>query len=229
MKVLRTANPRVYHRILRLALLALLCPTAAFSKTFNCDDSRYILSCFKAYEVGILPSHKAKLNRIVHEVRLSTKKLTALNRITVIGHSAYYRASDPAEEMALQRAHQVKDYLRQALDNSGLNGVTIIVGGVGVREPITTNSTVHGRNINRRVEVFLRSNKFARQRLKRARASCKAKNTFSRVANVNGKTCYSNLHAKALCNQHADLGYNEKITFAACRPLVTQCVICEEG
>jgi len=71
--------------------------------------------------------------------------------ITVIGHTDNTGGDVLNEQLAMDRASAVRDYL----SSRGLAASHVQVQGRGEREPVTTNATDAGRAQNRRVEIFM--------------------------------------------------------------------------
>ena len=72
-------------------------------------------------------------------------------RLTIEGHSD--NTGSPAANQALseQRANTVRDYLI----NQGLDSGSLSAQGLGIKNPIASNDTIEGRQMNRRVEIIV--------------------------------------------------------------------------
>ena len=72
-------------------------------------------------------------------------------RLTIEGHSD--NTGSPAANQALseQRANTVRDYLI----NQGLDSGSLSAQGLGIKDPIASNDTIEGRQMNRRVEIIV--------------------------------------------------------------------------
>jgi|LSQX01.2.fsa_nt_gb outer membrane protein OmpA-like peptidoglycan-associated protein len=74
--------------------------------------------------------------------------------ITIYGHTDNTGSAAVNERLSLQRAQAVADYLKSL----GIAGERMIYEGKSYTEPLADNSTVEGRRLNRRVEVFISAN-----------------------------------------------------------------------
>jgi outer membrane protein OmpA-like peptidoglycan-associated protein len=72
-------------------------------------------------------------------------------RVTIVGHTDNVGADELNNRLSLDRAANVRDYLR----NHGVDASRMIVNGRGEQEPIANNDTSTGRAQNRRVEILL--------------------------------------------------------------------------
>ncbi|MCB0354302.1 MAG: OmpA family protein [Bdellovibrionales bacterium] len=76
-------------------------------------------------------------------------------RIHVVGHSDDNGTPEYNERLALARARTVSGYLAAR----GISMDQIMVSSFGAERPIATNATPVGRQLNRRVDVFLEGDK----------------------------------------------------------------------
>jgi len=72
-------------------------------------------------------------------------------RVTIVGHTDNVGGDELNNRLSLDRAANVRDYLR----NHGIDASRMIVNGRGENQPIANNDTSAGRAQNRRVEIFL--------------------------------------------------------------------------
>ncbi len=89
-----------------------------------------------------------------------TLKKYADTRILIEGHTDSKGPKKYNQELSVERASSVGDYLR----TFGVTGSRIIEKGFGETQPVADNSTSEGRQKNRRVEVAI----FANEELKEA-------------------------------------------------------------
>lgn len=82
-------------------------------------------------------------------IKLRSKNIDS---IVVEGHTDITGSFQMNEKLAEERAWSVEDAIRQRLV---LPESTIITGGWGGRKPAAVNSTAAGRQLNRRVEIFV--------------------------------------------------------------------------
>lgn len=72
-------------------------------------------------------------------------------RVTIVGHTDNVGGDQLNNRLSLDRASNVRDYLR----NHGIDSSRMIANGRGETQPISNNDTSAGRAQNRRVEIFL--------------------------------------------------------------------------
>jgi outer membrane protein OmpA-like peptidoglycan-associated protein len=72
-------------------------------------------------------------------------------RVTVVGHTDSTGGEALNDQLSLERAAKVRDYLSAV----GVDESRVIANGRGEAEPLAANDTVAGRAQNRRVEIFL--------------------------------------------------------------------------
>ena len=72
-------------------------------------------------------------------------------RLTIVGYSDSTGSEAVNDRLSLERAANVRDYLRR----QGVDPTHIIVNGRGERDPVASNDSVAGRAQNRRVEILL--------------------------------------------------------------------------
>ncbi|WP_068636868.1 OmpA family protein [Thauera butanivorans] len=71
--------------------------------------------------------------------------------VTIIGHTDSTGSDAVNNPLSINRAAAVRDYLTAR----GVSAQRIAIDGRGSRQPIADNSTVSGRAMNRRVEIFV--------------------------------------------------------------------------
>ena len=74
--------------------------------------------------------------------------------LTIIGHTDSIRGKDASRELSLRRAKLVKDFLSKSF---GIDTRRMKVFGEGKNSPISSNSTLDGRQKNRRIEIIFSS------------------------------------------------------------------------
>lgn len=72
-------------------------------------------------------------------------------RVTVVGHTDNTGGPAINDRLSLERAANVREYLRER----GIDSSRIIANGRGEYEPVASNDSMGGRAQNRRVEIFL--------------------------------------------------------------------------
>lgn len=102
-----------------------------------------------SFETGksqLLPGGLNRLTPLINYLRLSPKTQVRIDGYTdSVGGVAYN------QQLSLDRANAVKSILMDA----GVAGDRISTTGSGLTKPVATNSTVAGRQANRRVEITL--------------------------------------------------------------------------
>ena len=73
-------------------------------------------------------------------------------RISIIGHTDSTGSDTSNNQLSIQRAESVRDYLV----TRGVPSENVMTAGRGEREPVAENTTDAGRARNRRVEIYLR-------------------------------------------------------------------------
>jgi outer membrane protein OmpA-like peptidoglycan-associated protein len=77
--------------------------------------------------------------------------LSADQRVTIVGHTDNVGGEALNNRLSLDRAANVREYLRA----QGVDPSRIMVNGRGENEPVASNDSPSGRAENRRVEIFL--------------------------------------------------------------------------
>ena len=72
--------------------------------------------------------------------------------VHVIGHTDSTGSDSYNQGLSERRASSVKTYLA----SHGVNGERVLTVGKGESEPVASNATSDGRQMNRRVEIFLK-------------------------------------------------------------------------
>jgi outer membrane protein OmpA-like peptidoglycan-associated protein len=72
-------------------------------------------------------------------------------RLTIEGHSDNTGSPAANQTLSEQRANAVRDYLI----NQGLDSGSLSAQGLGIKNPIASNDTIEGRQMNRRVEIIV--------------------------------------------------------------------------
>lgn len=87
------------------------------------------------------------------------KDYLQLNRkvnIIITGHTDNTGTETYNEELSLERAKSLSDYLI----NNGIQNNRVLIQGAGSKKPISTNDSEIGKRLNRRVEIeFIRNEK----------------------------------------------------------------------
>lgn len=212
-----------------MALLAMALPVSA-EQGLTCTSSPLIVACFEAYKTRLRSFHDPQLEAIADRIAESRNWKLPVDHITVVGHSARFKPTDPVEENAKGRAETVARALAEKLNKRGLTDFEIVTGSFGDSEPQTTNSTRAGRALNRRAEIILASRAEVNRRVDTLKELCAGKNGTSKIIVKKSTTiCRDLLQAHQTC--WSELSPTAKETFfgAGCYPLSLQCVLCREG
>ncbi|HYI01520.1 OmpA family protein [Hyalangium sp.] len=100
---------------------------------------------FASGQAELLPSARNRLSEVAEALKQSP------NALTIEGHTDSQGPDFYNEDLSLQRAEQVRDYLL----SRGVPPDRIAVRGLGEYRPVASNSTPEGRANNRRVEIVL--------------------------------------------------------------------------
>ena len=103
---------------------------------------------FDYNRASLKPSFYPALNKIASVIRQHDK-----TSVEVIGHTDSRGSEEYNQRLSERRAEAVANYLI----GRGVDPSRITTSGRGESEPRATNSTEAGRQLNRRVEIFLRS------------------------------------------------------------------------
>lgn len=190
----------------------------------TCESDPLILACFDAYETGLRSFHGRQLDAIADRIAASREWKFPIDLVTVIGHAAKYKQTDPVVKNSRERAETVAQALATRLQARGLPGVRIEQGFLGIDAPRTTNATQAGRALNRRAEVFLDNRGYLGRRERALGASC-GKSARTEVIRGQAIPCLDDREAEAVCRQQAEISPG-RLAGAACSPLEIRCVVC---
>ncbi len=101
---------------------------------------------FDTGRYDIKPNMRPVLDRLA-----STLNQHPVTTVTIIGHTDSTGSDAVNNPLSINRAAAVRDYLTAR----GVSAQRIAIDGRGSRQPIADNSTVSGRAMNRRVEIFV--------------------------------------------------------------------------
>lgn len=102
---------------------------------------------FEADETGLKAGAIANLEVIAEAIRRDPRS----NRVHVVGHSDDTGDSSYNERLAQSRARSVTAYLA----GRGISMDQIILHSYGSKRPIASNATAEGRQLNRRVDLYV--------------------------------------------------------------------------
>ena len=118
----------------------------------NCGEERYTLSgdgLFDFNKATIRPDLAAKLDNIVaNSQKLKDKGYSS---ITIVGHTDSVGSDAYNQGLSERRAASTADYLVAR----GIPREVIMTSGMGETQPVATNETAEGRQLNRRVEITI--------------------------------------------------------------------------
>lgn len=104
---------------------------------------------FETGKYALTEASKVSLSKFAVEMRDLPE-----TDITIYGHTDNTGSAAVNERLSLQRAQAVSDYLKSL----GIAAERMVYEGKSYTEPVADNSTVEGRRLNRRVEVFISAN-----------------------------------------------------------------------
>ncbi len=93
--------------------------------------------------------------RALDELAMRLKDDAAISQINVVGHTDSVGADEYNQKLSMRRANSVSDYLI----SKGITREMMLVAGMGESEPVETNETSEGRQLNRRVEIIIRGSR----------------------------------------------------------------------
>ncbi len=143
--------------------LSVILPLAAAPPLFaadpSCLDGPRVLACFEAYKTSLRDFHYKQLDEIADEIAASFKSSKPLNIVSIRGHAATFKKTDPVWMLGGERAFNVRVELEKRLVARKLDmskfGITS--AGLANTVPKFSDATMAGRALNRRVEIVLSS------------------------------------------------------------------------
>jgi len=118
----------------------------------TCGEERYTISgdgLFDFDKATIRPDLAAKLDKIVAESpELKSKGYT---KVDIVGHTDSVGSDAYNQSLSERRAESTADYLA----SKGIPRNVITTSGMGESQPVATNETAEGRQLNRRVEITI--------------------------------------------------------------------------
>jgi OOP family OmpA-OmpF porin len=118
----------------------------------TCGEERYTISgdgLFDFDKATIRPDLAAKLDQIVAESpELKSKGYT---KVDIVGHTDSVGSEAYNQSLSERRAESTADYLV----SKGIPRNVITTSGMGESQPVATNETDEGRQLNRRVEITI--------------------------------------------------------------------------
>ncbi|MDX1345142.1 MAG: OmpA family protein [Sedimenticolaceae bacterium] len=119
----------------------------------NCGEERYTISgtgLFDFDKATIRPDLQEKLDKLIAESpKLKEKGYTS---VTVVGHTDSIGTEEYNQGLSERRADAVADYLSTGAD---VPRSVFQTSGMGELQPVATNETEEGRQLNRRVEITI--------------------------------------------------------------------------
>ncbi|HQT82133.1 MAG: hypothetical protein B7Z60_07345 [Ferrovum sp. 37-45-19] len=97
------------------------------------------------------PQGKAAIDRELTKIKDHHHSLDAIKTIKIVGYTDSVGSKQYNLKLSLRRAEAVKSYLVK----NGLAAEMIQVSGLGMADPVDTNSTKAGRAKNRRAEIYI--------------------------------------------------------------------------
>ena len=121
----------------------------ANNKAFTKVDTLFIPDILFRYNSSdINTEFMGKLQTLITNIRIRH-----FSAIEIVGHTDNIGSKDFNNNLSLQRANAIKNYILLQLS---LPGEMIATKGMGEISPIATNETPEGRKSNRRVEIILK-------------------------------------------------------------------------
>jgi outer membrane protein OmpA-like peptidoglycan-associated protein len=107
--------------------------------------------------------HPAQIDAIAREIISRARRGRPVPTVCIVGHTDYVGAVDSNYELGLRRAKSVKDELCKKLGRYA-NPMTFVVNSLGETDPSPSGTSTRARDLNRRVEVFLLSERLEGER-----------------------------------------------------------------
>jgi len=211
-----------------LALLPIALPVSA-DQGLTCTNSQLIVACFEAYKTRLRNFHNRQLDAIADRIAESRGWKVPVDYITVVGHSARFKPSDPVEENAKGRAESVAQALEQKLRKRNIDDFEIVTASFGDSQPRATNSTRNGRALNRRAEIILGGRSEVNDHVNALREICVRASGRSRTIKLqSAEICRSIPQAEQTCRRELSPTVRNSLVGASCHPLSAYCVVCRE-
>ena len=121
-----------------------------------CHAEKMILDCFISFDAKPIDKHLEQLKAIAKKVAQSYSTDSPVDFITIDGFGVKWGNNNPVL-MSEQRANFIAEELKKKLEGRGvqLDYIRFLVRGRGIEDPRASNSSKHGRALNRRVEIML--------------------------------------------------------------------------
>ncbi|MDE2423574.1 MAG: OmpA family protein [Betaproteobacteria bacterium] len=97
------------------------------------------------------PNGKKAINAELAKIKIHHHAKNPIKAIKIVGYTDNVGSKQYNLKLSLKRAQAVKAYLVK----KGLNAKIISVSGLGMADPVATNSTKAGRAKNRRAEIYI--------------------------------------------------------------------------
>ncbi len=119
----------------------------------NCGEELYTISgtgLFDFDKATIRPDLAEKLDKLIAESPKLREK--GYSKVTIVGHTDSVGSEEYNQGLSERRANAVADYLSTGAD---VPRDVFTTTGMGEMQPVATNETEEGRQLNRRVEVTI--------------------------------------------------------------------------
>jgi len=119
----------------------------------TCGEELYTISgsgLFDFDKATIRPDLQAKLDKLIAESPKLREK--GYSSVTIVGHTDSVGSEAYNQDLSERRANAVADYLSAGAD---VPREVFVTSGMGESQPVATNETDEGRQLNRRVEVTI--------------------------------------------------------------------------
>jgi hypothetical protein len=134
-----------------------ICGGTPFAKLDNFVFGKFTL------RKDAIRNHPAQIDAIASEIISRATKGRPVPTVCIVGHTDYIGRLDFNYELGLRRARSVKDALCKKLGKYATN-MTFVVNSLGETDPSPSGTTSATRDLNRRVEVFLLSERLEGER-----------------------------------------------------------------
>ena len=141
-------NQRILAQKHSLSVMPLLCFNSNTGGLFprSCSETSAIAVRFEFAKAQVLISQQPSLQTLSRWLRANNVPLVVVGHTDSVGEATFN------QQLSVERAQEVKRVLVQQF---GLAANRLQIKGMGSTDPVASNQTAHGREINRRVEFLV--------------------------------------------------------------------------
>ncbi|WP_037411104.1 OmpA family protein [Shewanella fidelis] len=141
-------NQRILAQKHSLSVMPLLCFNSNTGGLFprSCSEISTIAVRFEFAKAQVLISQQPSLQTLSRWLKANNVPLVVVGHTDSVGEATFN------QQLSVERAQEVKRVLVQQF---GLAANRLQIKGMGSTDPVASNQTAHGREINRRVEFLV--------------------------------------------------------------------------